>query len=128
MILFGDKNTKQYVEITHDENYRAITHWVNYPHEIIYYNDSRDELVYDHVVKVYLHFFKNCNDINHARRILDNMACKEKIVRTVEQVRELKNVAFDNMNSNIESYWFGVFDALRWVLGDEVGGFKECMN
>lgn len=126
MILFKDKKVNQYVEIFHDENYRAIIRWVNYPQEIIYYNDSRDKHTYNHVVKTYKMFFKNCRDIMHARRILDNMADQEKITRTVEQVRELKNDAFDNMNSSyMANYWFGVFDALRWVLGDEVEEFDN---
>ena len=122
MIIFGDKNSGQYVEIEHDENYRAIAHWVKYPQEIIYYNDSRDKYVYNHVVNCYRRVFKECRDIMHARRILDNMADQEKINRTAEQVRRLKNKAFDE---GWNAYWLGVFDALRWILGDEVEGFEN---
>jgi len=122
MILFGDHHTNQYVEIFQDENYRAIIRWVNYPQEIIYYNDSHDKDVYWHVVHCYQKVFKGCRDITHARRILDNMADQEEIARTVEQVRELKNKSFDE---GWNAYWIGVFDALRWVLGDEVEEFKD---
>ena len=125
MILFGDKNTKQYVELEHGENYHVIIHWVDHPREIIYYSDPHDERMYNHVVQVYIELFKNCNDMINARKILDHHMFKEKIVRTVEQVRELKNHAFDSINATDESYWFGVFDALRWMLGDEVEGFKN---
>ena len=119
MILFGDKNTGQYVEITQNEFHMAIIHWVNYPYEIIYHNDSRDETVYNHVVEEFVRVFNGCNDLTHARKILDNMSSKEKIVRTVEEVRGMQNKAFD-MQDGYDEYLAGFFDALGWVLGDEL--------
>ena len=124
MVVFGDKNTGQYVEVKPFKE-DLLIYWVNYPSEIIYrkalYGDKLSLLantLHDHI-------FAKCTDIINARDILDelfNMGVN--ISRSIDEIQDLQNYAFDVSEGLSDDYWQGVFDALSWVLGDEVEAFN----
>lgn len=124
MVVFGDKNTGQYVEVKPFKE-DLLIYWVNYPSEIIYrkalYGDKLSLLantLHDHI-------FAKCTDIINARDILDelfNMGVN--VSRSIDEMQDLQNYAFDVSEGLSDDYWQGVFDALSWVLGDEVEAFN----
>lgn len=124
MVVFGDKNTGQYVEVKPFKE-DLLIYWVNYPSEIIYrkalYGDKHSLLA----STLHDHIFAKCTDIINARNILDelfNMGVN--ISRSIDEIQDLQNYAFDFSEGLSDDYWQGVFDALSWVLGDEVEGFN----
>lgn len=124
MVVFGDKNTGQYVEVKPFKE-DLLIYWVNYPSEIIYrkalYGDKLSLLVNT----LHDHIFAKCTDIINARDILDelfNMGVN--VSRSIDEIQDLQNYAFDVSEGLSDDYWQGVFDALSWVLGDEVEAFN----
>lgn len=127
MIVFGDKSTGKYVETEYiDDNKRAVITWHNDPAVIVYYHNVRNESHYVNLSSWLYNILPlndKCKDIFQARDVLDLSFNKEEIAKSLSEIWELKNKAFDNLRD--ADYWFGVFDALRWVLGDEVEEFED---
>lgn len=130
MVIFGDKNSGKYVETEYSEvDRRMIIKWYNWPTAIVYYHHVHNEDQYVNLANwlsnILLMNNRDGTDIFQARQVLEDSFYKESVERSVDEIRALKNDAFDNINTSyMKDYWFGIFDALRWVLGDELEGFE----
>ena len=128
MIIFGDKNSGQYIETKYSEvDNRIIITWSAWPEAIVYYHYVQNEDCYVNLSNWLSNVLKMNNrddtDIFQARQMLEDSFYKESVERSADEIREIKNKAFDHLRD--ADYWFGVFDALRWVLGDEVEEFED---
>lgn len=128
MVVFGDKNTGKYIETEYSAvNRKIIVKWHNYPIEILYYGNARNEDQYVLLSNWLCNILPMNNDapldMSQARNVLEMAFCRESIAKTEDEISAMKNRAFDNTRSGDE-YWYGVFDALRWVFGDKVEEFE----
>ena len=125
MVVFGDKSTGKYVEVKSFKT-DLLVHWVNYPSEIIYRKAmcSDQQSWLEDVLCNYI--FVKCTDIFDARDALDeifNMGVN--VSRSIDEIQNLQNYAFDFSEGLSDNYWGGVFDALGWVLGDKMEVFED---
>ena len=116
--LVFENSSTQYVELEFTDDEKLLVHWMNYPTEIVYHCETSQEAYDKYITKFFSRMLKNCNDIKEARTVLENYLA-ENPMRTMYEIRELQNKAFD-LAGGYDEYFTGFFDALGWVLGDEL--------
>lgn len=120
IIVFGSRDTKQYVEINKCGWCCIAINWVNYPISTCYYREVFNTESERDIINKIRDGLKDCNDIMQARNILDKILVEPSIRRNAEEINNLQNIAFDKSRGTTDDYFTGMFDALSWVLGDEL--------
>ena len=115
-----DIDENKYVEVElKDKN--MLVHWMNYPVEIIYTYKINSAKYFDDYVWCFQKMLSNCKDMGEVRTVLTESSLYDsKIHRTSEEIVDLQDRAFELSEGHTDEYFAGVFDALGWVLGDEL--------
>ena len=116
-VFYVDDN--RYINVELVKNKNIVIRWMNYPVEIIYTCSINSAKYFDGVVSLVRSELNRCKDMGEARSVIEEMY-GPNVCRTSEEICDLQDRAFKLSEGRTDEYFSGVFDALDWVLGDDL--------